>query len=349
MNHLPRASSAAAPPLSFLGVALAALLSPFGSASFASPPTTQPPATPEAAAPLDEVLVTGEQPGPGTWRVSRDGHDLWILGTLEPLPKKMNWRTRDTDALIARSQEVLAPPHVELHFGFFKGLTAIPTALHARKNADGETLAQVLPPELYARWRTLKDTYLGRDNGVEKFRPLFAARELYVGALAHSGLSSEKIVWNLVRESARAHHVPVSAVDLDITVNDPKGTIRELEQIPRDPDVACLARTIERLETDLGAMRQRANLWALGDVAGLRDLTYPDERATCFDAVASVPALGDQMVKARDQLASLWITAAENALARNSSTFAVLPITELMDPNGPLSRLREQGYVIVEP
>jgi len=340
VNHLPRAPFAAAHPLSLLGVALAALLGPFGSASSE---------TPEAAAPLEEVLVTGEQPGPGTWRVSRDGHDLWILGTLEPLPKKMHWRTRDTDALIARSQEVLAPPHVDLHFGFFKGLTAIPTALHARKNADGETLAQILPPDLYARWLSLKDRYLGRDSGVERFRPLFAARELYVGALEHTGLSSEKSVWKLVQESARAHHVPVTAVDLDITVSDPKGTIRELEQIPRDPDVACLARTIERLETDLGAMRQRANLWALGDVAGLRALTYPDERAACFDAVASVPALGDQMVKARDQLGSLWMTAAESALARNSSTFAVLPITELLQPGGALARLREKGYVIVEP
>lgn len=35
---------------------------------------------------LDEVLVTGEQPGPGLWRVSANGNELWILGTLDPLP-----------------------------------------------------------------------------------------------------------------------------------------------------------------------------------------------------------------------------------------------------------------------
>jgi hypothetical protein len=32
-----------------------------------------------APATLEEVLVTGERPGPGMWRVSKDGHDLWTL------------------------------------------------------------------------------------------------------------------------------------------------------------------------------------------------------------------------------------------------------------------------------
>lgn len=299
--------------------------------------------------PLDEVLVTGEQPGPGMWHVSRDGHDLWILGTLEPLPKKMSWRSKESETIIAESQEVLAPPDIDLKIGFFKGLTAVPTALHARKNADGETLQQILPPALYARWLSLKDRFLPRNSGVEKLRPFVAARELYVAALNRVGLSSERIVWKTVKELARVHHVPVRAVTLPIKVDDPKATLRELEQIPRAQDIACLDRTMERLETDLGGMRQRANLWSLGDVQGLRALPYPDERATCLDAVASVPALGAQMNAARDELAEIWTAAAESALRRNRSTFAVLPIRELIQPQGPLDQLRARGYRVEEP
>ena len=41
---------------------------------------------------LEEVLVTGQQPGPGLWKVTRPGdphgHVLWILGNYSPLPKK---------------------------------------------------------------------------------------------------------------------------------------------------------------------------------------------------------------------------------------------------------------------
>jgi len=323
-----------------------AALSAFAACSVVA---AEPSSAADVAPPLAEVVVTGEQPGPGLWRVSHAGHDLWILGTLEPLPKKMTWRARETDAIISRSQEVLAPPGFDVHVGLFKGLTAIPTALRARKNADGETLEQVLPPDLYARWLALKEKYLGSGNGVEKFRPLFAARELYVGALDRAGLSSEKIAWNHVKDAARSAHVPIRRVDLEITVADPKGTLRELEQIPRDPDVACLARTIEQLEQDVSAMRRRANLWSLGDVPGLRALSYPDARQACFDAVASVPTLGLQMTEARDQLADRWLTAAEDALARNQTTFAVLPIIDLLKPDGPLAHLQRAGDVVTDP
>ena len=46
-----------------------------------------PAAAPEAKV-LDAVVVSGTQPGPGLWRVSRDGREFWILGTLAPLPRR---------------------------------------------------------------------------------------------------------------------------------------------------------------------------------------------------------------------------------------------------------------------
>ena len=54
---------------------------------------------------IEEVLVTGVQPGPGLWRVTRptdDGeHVLWIMGQYHTLPKKMEWRSRELEAAIA--------------------------------------------------------------------------------------------------------------------------------------------------------------------------------------------------------------------------------------------------------
>ena len=35
------------------------------------------------------VVVSGEQPGPGLWRVEKDGHVMWVLGTQSPLPEHM--------------------------------------------------------------------------------------------------------------------------------------------------------------------------------------------------------------------------------------------------------------------
>src|SRR5687768_1077919 len=38
---------------------------------------------------LDTVVVSGKQPGPGLWKVSNDDHVMWVLGTISPLPKRM--------------------------------------------------------------------------------------------------------------------------------------------------------------------------------------------------------------------------------------------------------------------
>ena len=60
------------------------------------------------------VVVTGEQPGPGLWLVRKGGHDLWILGTLNPLPAGMQWQSAQIEQVIANAQEVIRPPRVDL-------------------------------------------------------------------------------------------------------------------------------------------------------------------------------------------------------------------------------------------
>ena len=44
-------------------------------------------------------------------------------------------------------------------------------------------------------------------------------------------------------------------------------------------DLACFSKTIERLETDIDAMRIRANAWAKGDLDMIRKLVYCRRRA----------------------------------------------------------------------
>jgi hypothetical protein len=46
----------------------------------------------EDAAPLEEIVITGEFPGPGLWKVTRPGdaagNTLWIVGDPWALPKR---------------------------------------------------------------------------------------------------------------------------------------------------------------------------------------------------------------------------------------------------------------------
>jgi hypothetical protein len=303
---------------------------------------------PAAPASLEEVLVTGERPGPGMWRVSKGDHDLWILATLQPLPKSMTWRSEAVNERIASSQAVISPPRVDADIGFFRSLTLIPSLLRARKSPDGRTLEQILPHDLYIRWLALRVKFnVSSDD--EHRRPMLAALDLWLHALDQSGLTSNEVVWETVEKVARKDRVPLQPVLLNIKVADAKGAIRALDKIPQDAEITCFNKTIERLETDLQPMRLRANYWSLGDIAGLHSLPYPDEEAACLDAFLDVPEYRDQYESAHRQISELWISTAQSALDKNVSTFAVLPITILLKNDGVLDRFKAKGYRVQEP
>ena len=270
---------------------------------------------------LDEVLVTGERPGPGLWRVSKGDHDLWILATLVPLPKKMVWRSRVVEERIAASQVLITQPEFTPDIGFFRGVTLLPSLLHARHSPDGKTLEEELPRDLWIRWLALRVKYLRHSD--EKIRPMIAAFDLYSHALDQVGLVNEDDeVWDVVKRIANAHHVPTLHVELKVPLKDPKNAIRQLEQIPREAEIGCLEKTMQRLETDLQNMVRRANLWSLGDVAGLRAMPFPNEAVACQNAFLSVPQFEAQASQIEASVNAMWLSAVDTALEINVSSFA---------------------------
>lgn len=310
------------------------------------------PASAEAA-PLEEVLVTGEQPGPGLWKVTRPddaaGHALWILGSHSPLPKKMRWRSSELQAVLATSQELLAPPSVDADVGPLGGITLLPSLIGARRNPHDQRLQEVVPPDLYLRWLPLKARYLGNDSEVENWRPIFAAQALYQAALEDHGLVPYEGVWPAVEKLARKQRVRITEPVVDLKVTKARSAIKEFKTMPLS-DVDCFARTIQRLEGDMDLMRERANAWAVGDVPLLQRLA-PVARATaCIGAILDSSLLRERgLADVPDRLRAAWVQAAEQALARNVSTVAVLSVDEMLRPDGYLARLRQRGYQIEDP
>jgi len=315
--------------------------------------TSQPPAPEQQSGivDLDTVVVSGAQPGPGMWKVSKGEHVLWILGTLTPLPKKMVWLSGDVERTIAQSQEVIAPPTVTMTsgLGVFRSMLLLPSLFKARKNPDGRTLQDMVSPSLYARWQVLKARYVGSDRGIEKWRPIFAAQELYEHAIRKTGLDQRSVVQPLVRKVARRHGIPVTPAEVKLVVEDPKSALKEFNRSALD-DSACFAGTMARIETDLAGMRARANAWAVGDIATLRDLPFENQYVACLAAVTETGLarkLG--IADLKDRVARTWLDAAEAALARNEVSFASLPITQLLKPDGYAEQLRARGYLVEAP
>lgn len=308
-------------------------------------------AVPVGTQDLDAIVVTGRQPGPGLWKVRKGDHVLWILGVEGPLPKHMEWDSANVERKIAASQEVLATPSATLDadVGFFRGLTLLPSLLRVRKNPDGKLLRDMVPPAQYARWEVLKARYIGSDRDVEEWRPLFAALHLYQKAIGRIGLTEDSVVNNVVRKAAKRSGVPVTDPKVTVKIADPKNALKTFAGESLD-DTACFAKTMERIEVDLGAMVERANAWAQGDTETLRAKQGPSQWRACTEAMTSNAAarrLGFADIEARVQTA--WMAAAEKALDRNASTFAMLPTSQLFSDDGYLAKLAAKGYAIEEP
>ncbi|HWV16563.1 MAG TPA: TraB/GumN family protein [Cellvibrio sp.] len=298
---------------------------------------------------VEEFLVEGEQPGPRLWKVSRDNHSLWILGVLSPLPKQMQWRSHQVEETLKQSQEFITPPYTALKMSFLNQLLLIPSLLTLENNSDGK-LVDVVPPELYARWSVLKENYIGRDKGVEKKRPFFAAHALYEKAIDKSGLTSDgAMVWSVVEGIVKKNKIKKTSPGINSQIKQPRKAFGEFKQASI-ADLECFAKTLERLESDLDAMRARSRAWALGDIEALRRLPYPDHDKICSDTILNLSlfkeqGLGD--VRAREK--QLWLEAAESAIANNQSSFAILDMAELLKPDGYLAALQEKGYSLEAP
>lgn len=302
---------------------------------------------------LEEVLVTGVQPGPGLWKVTRpgdtEGHTLWILGNYSPLPKKMSWRSTELERVLAQSQAVIAPVSVSASAGPLGGITLLPSLIGVRDNPGDKRLQDVVPPDLYARWLPLKARYLGRDDSVENWRPIFAAQELYRAALKDRALVPYDGVWPAVEKLARKARVPIVEPEIELKVEKARASIKEFKSTPLD-DVECFARTLQRLESDLDVMRDRANAWAVGDIARLKALAPVERASACIGVVLESSFMqqrgyGDVLVRLR----AAWIAAAERALEEHPSSLAVIPLEEILKPDGAVAQLRKQGYLIDEP
>ena len=304
---------------------------------------TAPPASP------DKVLVVGQRPGPGLWKVSKGDHVLWVFASYSPLPAKMQWRSQQVEAIVAQSQMYLSPPTLGASVGLWGGLKMLPHVVGMRKNPGGAMLRDVVPADVYARWRVLKEKY-GVSDEAESERPMFAAATLHAAGMRHAGLSNGDEVTKAVQSLVEKNKVRVMASHVQLDVPNPGRTLKEFKQGSVD-DVPCFKATIERLETDIDVMRERANAWAKGDLNVIRKLSFADPEVACQSAIASSTALHDGLglEGAEKRVRKLWMEAAEHTLAVNTTSFAMLKLGNVLRSDYVIAELQAKGYTVQAP
>lgn len=310
----------------------------------------------------DEIVVTGRQPGPPMWRVLNGENVLWIFPQLAPVPKDMIWESDKAAAVIAQAQEVLELPSFDADFSprlylnpvnLFRGMRL---AKRLSREPGGRTLGETLPPELYARFLTLEAKYFPHDAGeFEELRPAFAAGRMVGIVERKEGLGSDgdimKAIDRLIR---RNRNIERTKIEVKVDIEGGFGAVAQRAEdlaASLDPklELECFQSELRRMEEDVDEMRSRANSWARGYVDDFRGAPLRGgEEDSCL-ALIVLSSERDVIVASRAKLDSLWLENAERALHANRTTFAILPIADLLKGEGPIAKLKAKGYEIREP
>jgi uncharacterized protein YbaP (TraB family) len=293
----------------------------------------QPPAV------MDDVVVTGERTGPGMWRVHHGAAQVWILGSMSPLPKGITWRSKQVERVLDGTSQVLVQKPFEI--GIARILWLLITERSALLVRGGKRLRDVLPPDLHARFAVQRAKYTDDPDKWERFRPLIAAAFLQREAFRQVGLSTRLDIGAAVRTLAKEHKVRVE----ELKIAGVSDVMDALKSLPPAAENACVAAALVTVERDLPRLLERAQAWASGNVERLAKLREPDEVDACREAL-------DKGVGAAELIARMrrtWLAAIEKYLQSGGETLAVVNMDMLLEPGGLLDELRAKGYEVDAP
>jgi uncharacterized protein YbaP (TraB family) len=297
-------------------------------------------ATVDAAAadtsPLEEVVVTGEQPGPQLWHVHRDRGELWLFGTVEPLPKKITWRARQLDEVLTHTDVLVTVKPV--HVGLARIVWIMLTKRSLFTMPKGKKLKDALPPDLYARFDHQRSLYTRDRDKWENYRPIIATLQLAGSAFEKAGLSDQLDVDEEVRKLARKHRVRFE----ELEVGRVQDILDILKNLPPATETRCVAATLSVIESHLPNYVARANAWATGDIEALKRLSNEPEIESCFDALQSDKTAEEMATRAGHE----WDDTLRRHLDRGERSLAISSVRSILKEGGDLDRLRQEGYTV---
>lgn len=288
---------------------------------------------------IDELVVTGERAGPGMWHVHRGGAQLWILGSMSPLPTGITWRSKQVETVLESTSQVLVQQPFEI--GIARVLWLLLTERSSLMVRGGKRLVDVMPPDLYARFAALRSKYTADPKKWERYRPIIAAAFLTQAAYHQVGLSARLDFGAAVRTLAKKHGVRIEEIKT-AGVGD---VMQALKTMPPAAENACVAATLVTLAKDLTRLVDRAQAWANGNVEFIEHSTAPAEVDACRAALDSAKGASDLIT----QMRHTWLSTMDQYLQHDGVTIAVVNMDMLLEHGGLLDQLRAKGYAIEAP
>ncbi|MDE2112772.1 MAG: TraB/GumN family protein [Alphaproteobacteria bacterium] len=281
------------------------------------------------------VVVRAQQSGPAFWHLSRGDSEIWILGTLGPMPEKLGWDTTQLAQVIDGARVVLMPPEASANIfeiGWFlltnSSVLSIP---------EGKTLEETLPPDLRARFVAARESIKRGADRYEDDPPVVAALKL-----ENDFSKANELSWDeprqTVEKTARKAHVKVR----NIADYSALAMVKEFLRLPPEAGRACLENAVSDVEIRSVHAVPAADAWAVGDVKGIKANYSPGNLEKCAKLTVSFSKLYERGVN--DSLAAI-----DDALAKPGKTVMLVDIGSLLRNTGVAEKLRAHGVVIEGP
>lgn len=288
---------------------LAALLAAL---TLALPCLAQPPLDDPEATVVEDLIVRGTVPGPAWWAVSDGDSIVYVLGAPAVLPRGLNWDDQVLRRRLDASRRLILPPNTELRF------------------PEGQDFMGSLPADLRARFgKALADRGIPSVM-VAKTRPAAAALTLLARHYESPRLTARQPFARIEEMAALMRVRPERPAILG----------HALGEGDRGQEMACLRRTVDKVEEGPERDREAGRAWAIGDVRAALDAdrVYDQCLLTLRGGAALFRALHEAEAEAIAQ-----------ALTGEGSAVAVMPLRSLVVAGGVLERLRARGFTVEGP
>ncbi len=283
---------------------------------------------------IEELVVTSERAGPGMWHVHRGAANVWILGSIAPLPRDITWRSKQVETVLESTSQVLVQKPLEISIPRILWMLIADRSQHLVRG--GKRLKHVLPPELHARFAAQRSKVTDDANKWERYRPIIAAAFLQRDAFHQVNLSMRLDLGAALRILAKKHGVRVE----EVKVAGVSDMLEALKTMSPATERTCVEASLSTVESGLPRLIDRAQAWAGGNVERLMSLPELKEVDACRAALDAGRGASDVIARIRQT----WLSMIEKYLQNAGTTIAVVNLDLLLEPGGLLDELRAAGY-----
>jgi uncharacterized protein YbaP (TraB family) len=293
----------------------------------------------QAPATLDEIVVTAERAGPGMWHVHRGDANVWILGSISPLPRDITWRSKQVEAVLESASQVLVQKPIEI------SIPRILWMLIADRKyllvGGGKKLKDVMPPDLHARFAAQRSKVGDDADKWERYRPIIAAAFLQQAAFHQVNLSMRLDLGAALRLLAKKHGVRIE----EVKVAGVSDMLEALKTMSAATERTCVEASLTTLESGLPRLVARAQAWSSGNVERIENMPELKEVDACRNALDA----GTGAVDVIGRIRQTWLENIDKYLRSAGTTIAVVNLDLLLERGGLLDQLRAKGYEIDAP